>query len=157
MSRNNKLTLFTKNGKTKIKQKVDTNKLTKYIKGLMNMNGFEMWRNNNHGVYDKNIVYKDKKSGALVKGAFRKNSVDMLGVPDLIGIHKKTGIFVGVECKNQDDLSPEQELFIEMITRNNGLCFSARGSTLNFQKSLDNALKGHKYEKEIRAGIKIKL
>lgn len=88
-----------------------TNELTKACIDYLTLKGYKVWRNNNGAVYDP------------TNKCFRKNKNKLLGVPDIIGFNKKTGIFIGVEIKvGKDKLSPEQILFIEEANKSNCIC-----------------------------------
>ena len=88
--------------------KIDTNKLTQYTIMVLRLSGFNVWRQNNGGVYDP------------VKKVYRRNS-STSGIPDIIGYKKDTGVFVGVEIKvGKDKLSNDQQLFSENLQKAGG-------------------------------------
>ena len=90
------------------------NTLTRHALRILDLNGFECWRQNNGGVWD------------ATKGVFRKNS-STPGVSDIIGYHRKTGRFLALEVKaGKDKLSPEQTLFLEKVKRSGGVAFVVR-------------------------------
>ena len=101
-------------GKAKISPQ-SANDLTRSAITYLNSMGFVAWRQNNMGVYDPE------------KKVFRRNPNNKKGVPDIIGYHKSTGIFLGCEIKtDRDSLSPEQELFLDELRKAKGLAFVAR-------------------------------
>ena len=78
-----------------------TNATTKAILIYLNTSGFKAWRTYNGGVYD------------LKRKSFRKNPSTLLGIPDICGYNKKTGISIFVEIKTgKDRLSYEQDIFL---------------------------------------------
>lgn len=84
-----------------------TNSCIKYLT-LMN---YKVWRNNNGAVYDP------------TNKCFRRSKTKLLGVPDIIGFHKQTGVFIGVEIKvGKDKLSPEQIAFRDEAIKSNCIC-----------------------------------
>lgn len=102
-----------KNLKVKAKEP-NANALTKHTIIVLSNCGFEVWRQNNGGVYDP------------TKKVFRSNSVKK-GVPDVIGYHRKTGCFICAEIKaGKDKLSEPQKLFLASVTRAGGFAFTIR-------------------------------
>ena len=88
-----------------------TNELTHECINYLTLLGYKVWRNNNGAVYDP------------TRGCFRKSKTKLLGVPDIIGYHKKTAKFIGVEIKvGKDKLSPEQILFRDEALESNCIC-----------------------------------
>lgn len=88
-----------------------TNSLTKEALRVFSLCGFNVWRQNNGGVYD-----------AKIKG-YRANS-STPGISDILGYHKKTGQILAVEIKTgKDKLSPAQTLFLDGIKRAGGYSF----------------------------------
>jgi hypothetical protein len=88
-----------------------TNELTTSCIKYATIVGYKVWRNNNGAVYDPKI------------GCFRKNKNKLLGVPDIIGFHRITGKFIGIEIKvGKDKLSPEQILFINEAINSSCIC-----------------------------------
>ena len=80
-----------------------SNSLTKAVISLLNLNGYKVWRQNNNAVYDQK------------KGVFRHGGV-LRGVPDVIGFHRKTGMFICVEVKTgKDKLSAFQTEFLNDV------------------------------------------
>ena len=71
------------------------------------------WRNNTVGVYDP------------TRNIYRKNSNQLKGVPDILGILR--GKFIAIECKRGDikKLSADQELFKEEFENNGGIFYLA--------------------------------
>lgn len=94
--------------------KNDTNGLTKAVEKLLNMKGFNVWRNNNTAVYDSKIH------------RFRKMSTRK-GISDIIGHHKKTGRAIYVEIKTgSDKLSDDQRTFLIEALQNGCIAFECR-------------------------------
>jgi hypothetical protein len=76
-----------------------SNELTQYTLKVLNLSGYECWRNNNLAV--KGRVFTGKK-----------------GVPDIIGFCRRTGKFIGVEIKvGKDRLSKEQTDFLNELQK----------------------------------------
>jgi VRR-NUC domain len=93
-----------------------TNRLTKNALRVLDLNGFNVWRQNNGAVYDRKV------------GAFRKNS-STPGISDIIGFHKKTGQFIACEIKNgKDRLSNEQVIFLELVKKSGGISIVIRSN-----------------------------
>lgn len=93
-----------------------TNSLTKEALRIFSICGFNVWRQNNGGVYD-----------AKIKG-YRANS-STPGISDILGYHKKTGKILAVEIKaGKDKLSPVQVRFLDDIKNAGGYCFVIRST-----------------------------
>lgn len=93
---------------------IKTNDLTKQALRVLSLSGFQVWRQNNGGVYDP------------VKKVFRRNS-STPGVSDIIGFHRKTGQFLAAEIKaGKDKLSPEQIQFLEDVKNAGGVALVIR-------------------------------
>lgn len=89
--------------------KVSTNALTQQALKVLNLKGFNAWRQNNGAVYDP------------VKKVFRAGQT-MKGVSDILGYHRHTGVIVAVEIKTgADKLSVWQEAFLEAINKAGGI------------------------------------
>ena len=83
-----------------------TNILTQAIVRHLTLYGYNVWRQNNGGVYDPKT------------GKFRRNPLHKKGVPDIIGFHRRTGKFICVEVKTgKDSLSPFQVEFLSEAQR----------------------------------------
>lgn len=68
----------------------NTNALTGSVIRYLNLKGYNCWRSNNISAPGRRFT-------------------GLRGLPDVIGYHKKTGRFIGVEVKNKNDkLSLEQ-------------------------------------------------
>lgn len=88
---------------------ITANALTKHTIRLLDLKGFNVWRQNNGGVYDP------------TNKVFRRNS-STPGISDIIGYHKKTGKFIAVEIKiGKDKLSPYQEQFLSGVNKAGGI------------------------------------
>lgn len=91
-----------------------SNTLTVHAIKALSLNGCHVWRQNNGGVFDP------------TKKVFRRNSSSP-GVSDIIGFHKRTGIFIAVEIKaGKDKLSPYQERFLEDVKNAGGISMVIR-------------------------------
>ncbi len=94
--------------------------LTNAIIGYLNNTGWFVWRSNTVGIFDIKIFAQKLKalqsvtsSGALTaaKASYRKTH-DLKGAPDILGYHKQTGLFIGVEVKfGKDTMSDDQNSF----------------------------------------------
>lgn len=103
---------------------LSANTLTKHALRMLDLNGFNVWRQNNVGVYDP------------VKKVFRKNSTTP-GISDILGYHRKSGRIIACEIKaGNDRLSADQEMFLNGIKRAGGIALVVRkiDDLLNFQK-----------------------
>lgn len=102
-----------------------TNLLTKAILRHLSLFGYNVWRQNNGGVFDPKT------------GKFRRNPLHKKGVPDVIGYHRKTGRFICVEVKTgKDRLSPYQEQFLQEAAEAGCIAFVAHDYQ-DFVKKLD--------------------
>lgn len=105
------------------------NDLTKHALRVLDLNGYNCWRQNNAGVWDP------------TKKVFRKNSATP-GISDIIGFHRKTGQFLACEIKSgKDKLSPEQTLFLDRVKRAGGLAIVIR--TTDDIEQLNDTLKAN--------------
>ena len=85
----------------------NANQLATYAVKVFTRAGYVCWRQNNVAVCDK--------------GQFRR-FVGLRGVSDVIGFHATKGRFLAVEIKvGRDRLSPEQEQFLNAVTRAGGV------------------------------------
>lgn len=90
------------------------NETTKAIITFLNLNGFFVWRNNTHGVYD------------VEKQVFRKLDYQKKGVSDIVGFRKEDAKFIAVEVKTKNDrVSDEQHHFLMNVKQHNGFAFIA--------------------------------
>ena len=116
--------------------KTNTNSLTKAVLTFLNTSGWVAWRNNNIPVFDiskaakgiagKQMPNSSNAARSLLSKFFRKNNV-FKGVPDIIGFHKKTGRFIGVEIKTGSDrVSMEQAHFLTMLQQSGGVAIVCR-------------------------------
>lgn len=88
-------------------KKLSANEITKSAIKELEYRGVKVWRNNQ----------------IPVKG---RRFTGLLGVPDIIGHHKKTGVFVGCEVKAKgDSLSDEQRDFLTELQQSGGLALMA--------------------------------
>jgi VRR-NUC domain len=95
-------------------KKVTANTLAAHALRALDMSGFNVWRQNNGGVYDP------------TKKVFRRNS-STPGVADIIGYHRTTGCFCACEIKaGKDRLSAAQEMFLSSIEKAGGFVFVIR-------------------------------
>ena len=101
--------------KTVLKNKVTANGMTKHIIFRLQSVGFNVWNQYNGGVYDPK------------KGIYRKNPLFKKGIPDVIGFHRKTGIFIGIEVKvGKDKESLHQTMMLKEIIDSGAFGFVAR-------------------------------
>lgn len=90
------------------------NVLTKQALRMLDLKGYQVWRQNNGGVYDPTLK------------VFRSNS-STPGISDIIGFHRKTSRFLACEIKaGKDRLSDEQELFLENVRKAGGIALVIR-------------------------------
>ena len=71
-----------------MKSKITEADVKREIIQYLNLRGYFVWNNRNTGLYD---VRQNKWIPAVLKG-----------IPDIIGMQKTTGIFVGIEVKRPD-------------------------------------------------------
>jgi len=126
------------------KGKTTANGLTKQIIAYLSANGYEVWRNNVMGVWDRKIfISRIMKNGKvsysalpktingwykLVGSCYRK-SHERKGVPDIVGYCKKTGRMIAVEVKvGKDKLRIEQTHFLKQLNRRGGIGIVAKGN-----------------------------
>ncbi len=101
----------------------NTNSLTKAIVRYLNLNGFSCWKNYNGAVFSRK------------RDTYLKNPMNKLGVSDIIGFHKRTGLFIAVEVKvGADKPTREQALFIEDVAKAGGMAFIAQDSFDDFER-----------------------
>ncbi|HEU4903185.1 MAG TPA: VRR-NUC domain-containing protein [Flavisolibacter sp.] len=90
------------------------NALTKQALRILDLKGFQVWRQNNGGVYDP------------AKGVFRRGSATP-GISDILGFHRRTGLIVAAEIKaGRDRLSEAQEEFLAAVKAAGGLALVIR-------------------------------
>ena len=90
------------------------NKITDAIVDYLNLHGHFAHRQNNVGVFDQR------------RGTYRAGSA-YPGVPDIIGVHKDTGQFIGIEVKAKGDrLSESQKRYLEDVRQRGGIALVAR-------------------------------
>ena len=94
--------------------KTTANTLTKHALKALDHIGYNVWRQNNGGIYDPS------------KKIFRQNS-STPGVSDILGYHKKTGVILAAEIKaGKDRLSEYQKRFLEGIEKAGGVAMVIR-------------------------------
>ncbi len=87
-----------------------TSSLTKHVLVIANMNGCEAWRQNNHATRGRKFIGMD-------------------GLSDVIGICKRTGIFLAFEIKGPGDkLSKAQIKFLDLVNKSGGIGIEVRNS-----------------------------
>lgn len=102
------------------------------------------------GVFDSNRAAKAvvaqkpntiKAAQGILKKCYRK-SHERKGVSDIIGFHKKTGVFIAIEVKfGKDKLSVEQRFFLELVNRSGGVGIVAKNYdefVTDFYKATEN-------------------
>lgn len=88
---------------------ISANALTKHALHILDLAGFNVWRQNNAAVFD------------TTKKVYRKNS-STPGISDIIGFHRKTAQFIACEIKaGKDKLSKEQEVFLSSVNKAGGI------------------------------------
>lgn len=97
------------------RQKQNANALAKAIVKYLNFSGdCTAWRQNNAGIWDRKA------------NAYRRGSVGMKGLSDVIGI-AKNGKWIAVEIKvNGDILSETQIRFLDLVGTSGGVAIVAR-------------------------------
>lgn len=99
--------------------------ITSTILAYLQRCGYAVWRQNTSGIYDQET------------GKWRRNPQTRRGVPDIIGFHKASGRFIGVEVKyGSDRLRPEQRDFLNELKAAGGLAFVAY-SFAEFQEEFE--------------------
>lgn len=93
------------------------NALTQEAIRVLTLKGYVVWRNNNGAVWDPK------------KKVFRKNKSSLLGVPDILGYHKGTGVILAAEVKSgKDTVSKDQERFLASVKASGGIALVIRSS-----------------------------
>lgn len=70
-------------------------------------------------------------------GRFRGYQIGLKGVPDIIGLHLRSGLFVAVDAKTgKDTLSTEQAAFLSSVHRAGGFAFAAWDDTRKMTDAL---------------------
>ena len=88
----------------------NANELTAYAVKVFRQAGFFCWRENNNAVWDEKVQ------------AYRKNPNALIGKPDVMGFHRKTGQFLACEIKaGTDRVSAAQEAFLLEVRKAGGL------------------------------------
>lgn len=119
------------------------NALTKAALQMLDLYGFEVWRQNNHATF--RIREAAKMLAGMIAGAkFSKQKVTFLqienrlrkfyakrnttkGVADIIGHCRRTGVFVAVEVKTEKDkLSIHQVAHLKKIKESGGFSHECR-------------------------------
>jgi hypothetical protein len=89
--------------------------ITSSILGYLSAHGYEFWSQSNRGEYDP-ITHRWR----LYPQARR-------GIPNIIGLRRADGRFIGVEFKaGTNRLRPEQISFLNQLKAADGLAFVAR-------------------------------
>ena len=87
--------------------------------------GHTIWRQNTTGIYD------------AAKARWRVNPQGRRGVPDIIGLRNRAGVFIGVEVKaGRDQLRDEQRTFLTELKTAHGLAFVGHDFA-QFQQSFE--------------------
>ena len=94
--------------------KTTANALTAQALKALDLAGYNVWRQNNGGVFDPS------------KKVFRRNS-STPGISDILGYHRKTGVILAAEVKaGKDKLSEYQKRFLEGIEKSGGVAMVIR-------------------------------
>lgn len=84
--------------------------LTKSVIMIASLHGCDVWRQNNHATKGRKFIGR-------------------LGVPDVLGFCKLTGIMIALEVKGEGDrLSPEQIEFLDAVNKAGGIGIEVRNS-----------------------------
>lgn len=98
--------------------KSKANSVTLAVIQVLNGNGWKTWRQNSVGVFDAKIGTHRKPPAGAIKG-----------VPDVIGFHKRHGVFIGVEVKvGGDTMSEPQEFFHSELSKSGGVSLVVKSS-----------------------------
>ncbi len=126
-----------------------TNDVTKAILNYLNGNGYVVWRCNTVGIFDIKILAAKLRSMPSLsvanvlqaaKDSFRK-SHDRKGTPDILGYHRETGRFIGVEVKTgKDNMSIFQIAFQQEVEKT-GAVYIVAGSVDDVDSYLNNSEK----------------
>ncbi|MBA3993403.1 MAG: hypothetical protein C0469_07735 [Cyanobacteria bacterium DS2.3.42] len=86
------------------------------------------WQGKAKGLPDKSVIIPNARRVAYGLGVAN----NLPGSPDLVGwlpivitpemVGKKIAVFVGIECKDQKDVEPEQEKWLLILQRAGALC-----------------------------------
>lgn len=111
------------------------NQLTRAVLELLNHSGYKAWRNNTVGVFDVNQaverITKEKPANKgqlrkILNGCYRKSHT-IPGQPDVIGYHKGSGKFIGVEIKaGKDRPSIHQIRFMDEANKAGAMVIECR-------------------------------
>ena len=103
-----------------------TNDVTKSILNYLNSNGYVVWRSNTLGIFDVKIFAQKLKelqsvtvsnAVAMAKVSYRKCYV-LNGTTDILGSHRETVRFIGVEIKTgKDKMSIFQIAFQQEVAK----------------------------------------
>jgi hypothetical protein len=111
-----------------------SNSLTQAVIKYCTLRGYKVWRQNNLAVPGRRFA-------------------GLLGIPDVIGFQKGSGIFIGVETKiGKDKLSLHQIEFGLEIVESGGLWFVARDIE-SFIEAFENTLNGDLSSKYVQAWL----
>jgi VRR-NUC domain len=122
--------------------------MIRFVIGTLMAHGYKVWRQPTTGFFDLEYFIKllpgtgfsIVKIRELARRSYRSQEVK--GVPDVIGFHKGTGHFIGVEIKIGDDqLRPEQRDFLLTLYNSGGVALIAKTPeqfTQSFQKYLNH-------------------
>lgn len=82
--------------------------ITKHVLEVLELRGIDCWRSNNLAVRGRKFIGRK-------------------GVCDVIGFHKRTGVFVGCEIKKTGDtLKPDQIVFLMALKASGGIALIAK-------------------------------
>ena len=119
------------------------NELTNAVVKFLGLHGYMVWRQNNTGVFDPTAALgkmrpalrgglTPKQREGMCKRAMQKsfrNNPGINGLPDVIGFHRKTGVWIAAEIKaGKDKLRPEQKHFLETLHKSGGECYVVRST-----------------------------
>lgn len=97
-------------------EKLSEKQIQSQIINYLNWNGFTVWRQNTGAMEQE------------YKGTKRLVRFGKVGMADIIGLRKKDGKFIAVECKrptSKNTLTQQQAMFLETIKISGGIAFMA--------------------------------
>ena len=96
-----------------------TSQLTEHAILIANLNGCEVWRQNNHATRGRKFIGRE-------------------GLSDVVGICKRSGIWIALEIKGPGDkLSEAQVKFLKMVNDSGGIGMEVRNSREFTKKFLE--------------------
>lgn len=105
--------------------------MVRYVIGFLTGKGYKVWRQPNYGYFDRarflKLYLSTKDLKTSLDKSYSKMQGTLKGVPDVVGFHKKTGAYIGVEIKiGTDVLSDEQRAFLNELHVSGGEAYVAK-------------------------------